>query len=275
MSLSTNVQINTNRLPLDADLISKVYLNNDLGKLSPSDKVKYLSKVCDSVGLNPVTRPIQLINFQGKEIPYCTKDATEQLRKLNKVSITNIESKILNESVYVVTATATTPDNRQDSSTGVVSILGLKGDALGNAMMKAETKAKRRVTLSICGLGFMDESELDTMPTAKRVDLNDTYNNLSSNNNKLELKDKDRNEDDQCKEYTESPMDEHLREIQACKTSSQLQQIFTSHYKFWTKAKSKEGVEKIILAKDKRKDELIVEEFNAELTGEVIENELA
>ena len=42
---------------------------------------------------------------------------------------------------------------------GVVSITGLKGENLANAMMKAETKAKRRATLSICGLGWMDEVE--------------------------------------------------------------------------------------------------------------------
>jgi hypothetical protein len=30
--------------------------------------------------------------------------------------------------------------------------------------MKAETKAKRRVTLSIAGLGWLDETELETMP---------------------------------------------------------------------------------------------------------------
>jgi hypothetical protein len=29
--------------------------------------------------------------------------------------------------------------------------------------MKAETKAKRRVTLSICGLGFLDETEVETL----------------------------------------------------------------------------------------------------------------
>jgi hypothetical protein len=40
----------------------------------------------------------------------------------------------------------------------------LKGDALANALMKAETKAKRRVTLSIAGLGWLDETELETIP---------------------------------------------------------------------------------------------------------------
>ena len=43
---------------------------------------------------------------------------------------------------------------------GAVNINGLKGEALANAMMKAETKAKRRATLSLCGLGLMDELEV-------------------------------------------------------------------------------------------------------------------
>lgn len=256
MSLTSNHSISSNRSPLDVDLISKVYLNNDLGKLSPADKVKYLSKVCDSVGLNPVTRPIQLISFQGKEVPYCTKDATEQLRKLNKVSIVSIESKILNESVYIVTATATTPDNRQDSSTGVVSITGLKGDALGNAMMKAETKAKRRVTLSICGLGFMDESELDSLPNAKLVKL--SYET-----------DKEQTE---CK-VEDDMLENHLNSIMTSKTSVELQLIFTEYYKHWTKVKNKSYVEKIIAAKDKRKDELLLNEFNSEIEGEIINHD--
>jgi hypothetical protein len=38
-----------------------------------------------------------------------------------------------------------------------------------NAMMKAETKAKRRLTLSLAGLGWMDETEVDTDPNAHRV----------------------------------------------------------------------------------------------------------
>jgi hypothetical protein len=34
-------------------------------------------------------------------------------------------------------------------------------------ILKAVTKAKRRVTLSICGLGFLDETEVDSIPGAK------------------------------------------------------------------------------------------------------------
>ena len=40
---------------------------------------------------------------------------------------------------------------------------------LANAFLKSETKAKRRVTLSICGLGLLDESEVDSIPAEAKV----------------------------------------------------------------------------------------------------------
>ena len=52
-----------------------------------------------------------------------------------------------------------------------LSLAILKGEAKANAVMKAETKAKRRVTLSICGMGWVDESEIDSIPNARRVDV--------------------------------------------------------------------------------------------------------
>jgi hypothetical protein len=71
----------------------------------------------------------------------------------------------------VVTAKAMDKNGKVDTSTGAVTISNLKGDALANALMKAETKAKRRVTLSICGLGILDESETDTMKEAITEDV--------------------------------------------------------------------------------------------------------
>jgi len=65
---------------------------------------------------------------------------------------------------FVVTVTARTQDGRTDTEIGAVSIKGLTGDSLCNAMMRAVTKSKRRVTLSICGLGMLDETEVDSVP---------------------------------------------------------------------------------------------------------------
>jgi hypothetical protein len=57
-----------------------------------------------------------------------------------------------------------TRDGREDEDYGVVTIGNLKGDAAANMIMKAITKAKRRVTLSISGLGMLDETEIETIP---------------------------------------------------------------------------------------------------------------
>lgn len=42
----------------------------------------------------------------------------------------------------------------------------MRGD-LGNVIMKSVTKSKRRVTLSLCGLGMLDETDVETIPEAK------------------------------------------------------------------------------------------------------------
>jgi len=74
------------------------------------------------------------------------------------------------EGVYVVTARVE-GDGRSTEDVGCVSIGGLKGDALANALMKATTKAKRRAVLSHCGLGMLDEAEIETIPGAARVEI--------------------------------------------------------------------------------------------------------
>lgn len=152
-------------VPAVAAAVEKVLLKGDLSALTPTEKVSYHTAVCQSIGLNPLTQPFEYINLSGKLRLYAKKDATDQLRKLHDISLT-IPAREAIEGVYVVTARATTPSGRTDESTGAVPIDNLKGEARANAMMKAETKAKRRVTLSICGLGMLDESELDSIAPA-------------------------------------------------------------------------------------------------------------
>ena len=154
----------------ELSIIERVVLQGDLSVLNPEQRVVYYRKVCESVGLNPFTRPFDYISLNGKLTLYAKKDATEQLRKLNGISIEKLESKLVDD-LYIVTATARTKDGRTDESTGAVTIGNLKGDAKANAIMKAETKAKRRVTLSISGMGWTDESEVETIPNAKKVDV--------------------------------------------------------------------------------------------------------
>ena len=156
--------------PVDAATLEHVLLGGDLAKMSPAQRLVYYRAVCDSLGLNPLTRPFQYLSLNGKLVLYASKDCTEQLRAKHNISVTLTDKQVL-EDVYVVTARATRPDGRTDESTGAVAIAGLKGELKANALLRAETKAKRRVTLSIQGLGMLDDSEIGSIPDARPVDV--------------------------------------------------------------------------------------------------------
>ena len=148
-----------------AQLIESVIVKGDLSKLTSEERTQYYVKVCESVGLNPLTKPLEYITLNGKLVLYALKGCTDQLRSTYGVSITEMtESE--RDGVWIVTVKGVNKDGRSDMAKGAVTITGLKGDALANALMKAETKAKRRVTLSLCGLGVLDETEIETIPQA-------------------------------------------------------------------------------------------------------------
>lgn len=155
----------------ESSVIEQVLLKGDLSKLTEEQRVHYYHKVCESAGLNPLTKPFEYINLNGKLTLYARKDCTEQLRKINGISIEELNDKIVDD-LYIVKAKAKDRHGRTDESTGAVVIGNLKGEARANAIMKAETKAKRRVTLSICGMGWVDESEVESIPDAKVVHVN-------------------------------------------------------------------------------------------------------
>jgi hypothetical protein len=157
---------------MNTDLITSLVLNGDISKMNEVQKVQYYDSLCKSLNLNPATQPFQIIKFQGKEKLYATKDCTEQLRKLNGVSVIDMETKI-EKDIIITKVKVQDKSGRIDISTGAVNIKGLSGDNLANATMKSETKAKRRATLSICGLGMLDEAELDTMPKFETKSITD------------------------------------------------------------------------------------------------------
>lgn len=143
-------------------------VGGDLGKLTPQQRSHYYLQMCESIAVNPLTQPFQYIVLNGKLTLYATRTCTDQLRATRKVAVSIINRERM-DGLYIVTARAVMSDGRTDESIGVVNLDGLKGDALANALMKCETKAKRRVTLSACGLGWLDESEIETIPGAQVV----------------------------------------------------------------------------------------------------------
>lgn len=141
----------------------------DIGKLQPRERVALYRAVCESLGLNPLTQPFQYLPLNGKLTLYATKSCTEQLRMIHGVSVVGLDAAERGD-CYVVTARVRSRDGREDIATGAVR-MGKGGDDLANSLMKAETKAKRRATLSICGLAMLDETEIETIPGARPADM--------------------------------------------------------------------------------------------------------
>jgi hypothetical protein len=151
------------RPPVPPEVLEAVAISGDLSGLTAAQRLAYYQAVCRSLGLNPLTKPFEYLTLNGKLRLYALRDCADQLRRLHGISI-SISSRERLGDLYVVTARARDQTGREDESIGAVALGSLKGDALANALMKAETKAKRRVTLSLAGLGWLDETELATIP---------------------------------------------------------------------------------------------------------------
>jgi hypothetical protein len=164
--MSENTALTTT---VDSKIIEQVMIAGDLSQLNADQKVSYYRSVCDSMGLNPLTQPFAYIKLNGKLTLYAKRDAADQLRKIHGISIDKPEVEIT-DGLVIVTVTGHDKTGRADSDLGVVSIGNLQGEQKANAILKAITKGKRRLTLSIVGLGWLDETEVETIPNAETIE---------------------------------------------------------------------------------------------------------
>lgn len=153
-----NVPAKADALP-SAQTIEDVLTRGNLEDLTPEQRTSHLLDVCNSLGINWRTQPFEYLKLSGRLVLYAKRSATDQLRKINSISVAIIGYEI-SDGLLTVTARATMKDGRTDEDYGVVAFKGGATEIAANAKMKCATKAKRRVTLSICGLGYMDESEI-------------------------------------------------------------------------------------------------------------------
>jgi hypothetical protein len=171
----------------DAIIEEVTLAGGDLAKISPEKRKVYVRHKAELYGLNHQMEPFALLTLDGKLTLYVTRAGTDQIRRKENISI-KIVAREEHDGMYVVTCQATMPDGRTDEAVGAVPLVervvaewktdartgrrypvydptgavrGLDPINRANAVMKAETKSKRRATISIAGLGMLDESELD------------------------------------------------------------------------------------------------------------------
>jgi hypothetical protein len=152
---------------IDPAIIESIVTKGDLSGLNQVQKVQYYNYRCKQIGLDPSAKPFDLLNLSGKQVLYANAGATQQLCNIHRLS-TQITSKERLDDIYVVSVRVTGADGRSSENQGAVHIGGLRGDALANAILKCTTKAIRRSVLAHCGLGMLDETEVETIPEARK-----------------------------------------------------------------------------------------------------------
>jgi hypothetical protein len=142
----------------------------DTGSLTAQQRAGYVTALCRALRLNPLTNPVQFIRLNGKEVLYVTRTATDQLAALHGLNRKTVRGPeivdIAGMKVALCTVEVTLPNGRSETATAT-----LKVEDPAQLYMKLETKAKRRGTLAILGLGLLAEEEAESIPGAERVDL--------------------------------------------------------------------------------------------------------
>lgn len=159
------------------NILDRLALNSDLSQLTEEEKRQYYYFVCRKYGLDPFTNPLAFIWFRdsSKLQLYARKNCSDQLRKIHGIDAEIVHRGQIETAVYVEVK-VTDKSGRKDTAMGAVPISTEDGRKLNpvqlaHALMTCETKAKRRATLSLCGLAMMDETEVDTLPGVERLDI--------------------------------------------------------------------------------------------------------
>ena len=154
-----------------AEVVASIVVRGDISLLTPEQRTKHYLRVCERLRLDPTTQPLTPMKVQGREILYPNKGASDQL-----AAIWGVDRELFERPHVVDTgagkiiqaACRAVWRGRVDVSTGAVPVPSGGGEALCNALLKAESKAKRRATLSILGLGMLDETEVEAIPASAK-----------------------------------------------------------------------------------------------------------
>ena len=144
-------------------LVESLVTRGDVSGLGPAERARHYLTMCARLGIDAHTQPFAFLRLNGKEVMYATRGATDQLARIHRINRRIVDGpKVLDVAgtklVYAL-CEVSMPDGRTETATATVPLT----DPV-NVLMKCETKAKRRATLSILGLGMLDEMELETIP---------------------------------------------------------------------------------------------------------------
>jgi hypothetical protein len=106
----------------------------DSRSLTPEDRAAYVAEICRALKLNPLTRPVQFLALQGREVLYLTRGATDQLAArhgLNRETLEGPDFRVM-EGVKVAfcKVKATLPSGRFEVSTATLKVTSPADDLI-------------------------------------------------------------------------------------------------------------------------------------------------
>lgn len=146
-------------------MLDKYELVSDYSKLSAAEREEFIRSVCADLNI-PVG--LRLIGFAWMNqpdgsrsmVPYAKRGATDRIRAKHSVSLYDLV-RVEIDGCVAFKAYGQDGQGRKEVAIGAAPApSSTKGEAFASAVMTAETRAGRRLTLKFAGLGLLDESEI-------------------------------------------------------------------------------------------------------------------
>lgn len=139
--------------------MEKVIATGDLLGLTDQERIVWYRVRCEMVGVDWRANPFKYLTLNRKLVLYPSLELAQQICSNRNISTIITDRQILGEA-FCVTCRATDPLGRSADSMGAVYIKGLVGEAYCNALLKSESKARRRAVFALCGLGGTDDEDI-------------------------------------------------------------------------------------------------------------------
>jgi hypothetical protein len=152
-------------------------IRGDVSSVPREALLRYVFTFCERVGISPLAVPFSLMKTQRGMQLVANRNFYDAVASKYTVSRECVgEGFFEGTKLYFTRYRATTPDGRVTEDMALVDTAGLNGNDLANAIMKAHTKGRNRVTRAHLGFPFPDETEAETVPGASVVSINEVPN---------------------------------------------------------------------------------------------------
>jgi len=142
--------------------VQQFVLTQDMSTLRPVQQIAFIQWEKNRLGVKGHCIDLLENKKTGKVVPYYNDECATQMKHNRGASVKYTDrgfETLGDTTLFRVVCEVTKADGRTEPRTAYLDVSGLKGQELGNALMKAESKAHRRAVLKSFGLS--DDSPED------------------------------------------------------------------------------------------------------------------